>query len=340
MIKVIMKRLIKGIIPTKLYDRITSIRKRIKLKNEYLLDMKKFEKNSFSFTKEKKQRHLEADLIFYYHKIEKGLALPNPRIEFGKDNINYLLQAIKEYVQKYGWEEIAVISLNTLYAYYSFNKEQGVDMKVLYKEIVKLHSQIPKDRLVKMGGTKTLRSDEIIDYKSEFRKFVNSRSSVRNFSPEPVDIKQIEDAVEIAQKTPSVCNRQPSKVYVYKNKSEQKKILKYQNGNTGFGETANLILIITTDLKDFRGLIERNQAYIEGGLYSMSLMYSLHAIGLGTCPLNLTMNNEKELQLKKAANIPESELPIMMIAVGHIPKEIKVAESPRRKVFEVMKIIK
>ena len=333
------KKIIKVFIPKKLYEVIIKTRQKNKLKNEFLIDLEKFRDNSFSFTKEKEKRHLEADLIFFYHKIEKGLALPSPKVAFGKKNIDYLLNAIKKYVKKYGWEEVAVISLNTLFAYYSFNKQQGIDMKELYKEIVKLQSKIPKEMVIEQGGTKILRNEEIKANILDFERFVNTRYSVRNFSTDPVDLKQIEKAVEIAQKTPSVCNRQPSKVYVYQNKKEQEKILKYQNGNAGFGDTANLILIVTTDLKDFRGIIERNQVYVEGGLYSMSLMYALHAAGLGTCPLNLTMTNEKESQLKNAADIPESEIPIMMIAVGYIPEEIKVAESPRRKAKEVMTVV-
>src|SRR5699024_9800305 len=312
MLKKIIKSLIKIIIPKKVYNKIIKKKQKIKLKKEFLVDFKKYENNSFVFTTHKEKRHLEADLIFYYHKIEKGLALPKPRVGFGRKNINYLLKAIKEYEKKFGWDEISVISLNTLFAYHAFNKKHGVNMKELYKDIVKLKATIPEDRLLEKGGTKTLKNDEINYLMPEFEQFVNSRYSIRNFSSAAVDLDVIEKAVEIAQKTPSVCNRQPSKVYVYQNKSEQEKILKYQNGNTGFGDSANLILIVTTDLKDFRGIIERNQVYVEGGLYSMSLMYALHAAGLGTCPLNLTMSNEKELQLKNAANIPESEIPIMM----------------------------
>lgn len=340
MLKRIIKRFIKVILPSRIYNKTIDLRAKVRLKREFLLDFKKYKDHAFSYTNEKEKRHLEADLIFFYHKIEKGLALPNPRKAFGEKNIKYLLKAIKDYIKKFDWDETSIISLNTLLAYYDFNKAQGINMKKLYIEIVKLKATIPQELLTEQGGTKKIGNEDVKFLMKEFKEFTNSRYSIRNFSSLPVDLNVIQEAVDIAQKTPSVCNRQPSKVYVYQNKNMQEEILKYQNGNAGFGDTANLILMVTTELKDFRGIIERNQVYIEGGLYSMSLMYALHAAGLGVCPLNLTMRNEKESQLKKVAGVPESEIPIMMLAVGHIPDEISVAESPRRKAEEVMKIIK
>ncbi len=58
-----------------------------------------------------------------------------------------------------------------------------------------------------------------------------------------------------------------------------KKALSYQN------ETEDLvILLINYVLTAFNGINERNQSFIDGGMYSMSL-YALHY--LGACPLNL-----------------------------------------------------
>lgn len=333
-----MKKTIKKFIPKKLMFKFHKSNELRRLKKEFQIDMKKFKQNSFTFSKEKSKRHLEGDLIFYYHKFEKGLALPNPRIGFGKKNIKYLLHAIKKYIRLYGWEEIAVISLNSLFAYYSFNKKYGLEMKDLYKEISILNSKIPQNKKNNQGGIVEITKEEINESSIDFKRFAHSRYSIRNFTDKTVEINQIEEAVDIAQKTPSVCNRQPSKVYVYSEEEDKSIILKYQNGNAGFGEKADKILIVTTNLMDFRGVIERNQAYVEGGLFSMSLMYGLHSQGLGTCPLNLSIVNDVETKLKKAVNIPSSEIPIMMIAVGHIPDKLEVACSTRRSLEETMVI--
>ena len=114
----------------------------------------------------------------------------------------------------------------------------------------------------------------------------------------------------------------------------------HQNGNAGFGDDADKVLIVTVELKDFRGPKERNQAYIDGGLFSMSLIYAMHSLGIGTCALNLSLNHKDELELLREAEIPHSEIAIMMIAIGKIPEQFYVADSARRDLEDVVKIIR
>src|SRR5699024_9657607 len=112
-----------------------------------------FKKHSFIFGKNITKRHYEADLIFYYHKIEKALALPKPRVGFGKKQIAYLVEALENYVTNFGWDDISSISLDTLFAYYNFNKENKLDLPTLYKKITKLKEQQPEGFKSGVGGT-------------------------------------------------------------------------------------------------------------------------------------------------------------------------------------------
>lgn len=313
--------------------------KLIKLKSNFKQDMKKFQNYSFDYTKSKTKRHYEAELIFYYHKIEKGLALPNPRIGFGKQNIRHLITILDKYVKEYGWDDVSLISLNTLYEYYYFNEKNNLKLDSLYKQLKKLENTLHGKERLYIGGVDIVTKKEIYEKaRINFKDFAYSRYSIRDFAPGDVSIDKIKEAVYIAQKTPSVCNRQSSKVYVYSDNELKKKILSYQNGNVGFGDKASIILVVTIDLKDFRGINERNQGFIDGGMYAMSLIYALHSLGLGTCALNLSITNKTERKLKRVAKIDESEIPIMMIAVGKIPEKLRVASSPRRRVEEVMKV--
>src|SRR5699024_7322570 len=206
--------------------------------------------------------------------------------------------------------------------YYNFNKENKLDLPTLYKKITKLKEQQPEGFKSGVGGTTQVLKKDIDQSLIDFEQFTYTRYSIRQYTNEQVSDKFIRKAVEIAQKTPSVCNRQSAKVYSFKDKKDKEKILKHQNGNAGFGSTASHILIVTMDLRDFRGVIERNQSYIDGGMYAMSLIYALHSLGLGTCPLNLSITNNIEDKIKKTTGISDSEVLIMMIEVGHIPKEL------------------
>lgn len=331
-----MKRLIKFILPKKLVNRIIQSRRKKRLKQEYEQDFNQFITHSFTFGKNKDKRHYEAELIFYYHKIEKGLAMPKPRLGFGKENIEYLVKILKRYVKKYGWDEVSATSLSALEEYYYFHDNNGLNFKKLFNEIEKIKKSIPSNIEQGIGGTISVDKKEIDQSLIDFKTFTSTRYSIRDFEPGHVSDELIKEAVEISQKTPSVCNRHSWKVYSYSNKKDKSKILEYQNGNRGFGHLADKILIVTMDLRDFRGAIERHQAYIDGGMYSMTLIYALHSLGIGTCPLNLSIVNNTEKGLKEVTGISDSEVFMMMIAVGHIPNQLKVARSPRRDIDEVL----
>lgn len=333
-----LKKTVLRLIPEPIKNHIIKKRELVRFKKNSKQDMEKFIKYSFLFGENKEKRHYEADLIFYYHKIEKGLALPNPRVGFGKKNVEYLLKALERYVNKYGWDEVSSITLNILYEYYYFNKRNDLELSDLYRKIKNLKKTVPKKNEIGVGGVTEVNKSDIDKSNIDFKSFAYSRYSIRDFAPGAVSNDLIIEAVQIAQKTPSVCNRQSAKVYSFSKEEDKEVILQYQNGNAGFGHKASKILIVTVELKDFRGTIERNQSYIDGGMYSMSLIYALHSLGIGTCPLNLSITNDTEKKLKKAAKISDSEVLMMMIAVGHIPDNFKVASSPRRKANEVLTI--
>lgn len=335
-----MKKLMKRLIPNYLETRIleSSIYKHSILLKEYLLDFRRYARYSGTFKSNRSKNYYEADLIFYYHKIEKGLSLPKPRIGFAKENVMHLLSLVEEYSSKYKWDDVSLVSLNTLFAYYYFNKENGNEMDDLYKRISILRSTVLIENPINTGGVIDLKKEQLTKKFTSFRELSLTRHSIRNFAKEEVSISLIKEAVEIAQKTPSVCNRQTSRVYVYSDKDYKKNILSFQNGNGGFGEYANKILIVSTKAENFSGIHERNQNYIDGGMYAMSLLYALHSLGVGACPLNLSINNRQEMMLKKAANIGDSDVLIMMIAVGSLPDTLKVASSHRKNTSEVMTV--
>jgi nitroreductase len=89
------------------------------------------------------------------------------------------------------------------------------------------------------------------------------------------------------------------------------------------------VLLVTADLRTFVSSGERNQAFIDGGLYAMSLMYALQARGIASCPLNLGLSFLMDRALRKAAKLPPNENLIMMIAIGYPPDELAIAASAR-----------
>ena len=84
--------------------------------------------------------------------------------------------------------------------------------------------------------------------------------------------------------------------------------------------------------------MERNQSFIDGGFFGMSLVYALHYLGLGTCCLHWSVNYKKDNKLRKLVKIKDSENILFMILVGHLPTKLKVAKSERIDLNDIMKI--
>jgi nitroreductase len=315
-----------------------SFKFRITLALDYCYDFQRFFRFSATIDPYKTKNMLQGRIIAHYHVIEKGLSLKNPRPGFGAKIVNKLLILIKKYNEKYGLDEVSQVAVNVLFSYYKFNLIHKIDNQELYQQLVKLKEKNDNQKESSLeGGTITVTKEDI--HKSaliDFHNFVNTRHSIRNFADSYVDIDLIEKAVSMAMKTPSVCNRQTWKVYVYSDENLKNQILSHQNGNRGFGEYVNKVLVITSDLSYFIDSSERNQCFVDGGLFAMSLIYSLHSLGLGSCCLNWCVNHKTDKSLRKDARIPDSETVIMMLAVGHIPDKLSVANSPRKKIEDVL----
>jgi nitroreductase len=100
------------------------------------------------------------------------------------------------------------------------------------------------------------------------------------------------------------------------------------------------LFVVSCDLAAWGGAQQRNQLYVDGALFSMALIYALHAAGIATCPLNLAVRNTQEKRIKAAAGIPQDQRLIMMIAVGTPIGDggFKAAASPRRDTAEMLHI--
>jgi len=247
-----------------------------------------------------------------YHGIEKGLSLPNPRYRFGLAKVHNLIAMVNEHIRKYGLDSTAAAASSAVLAYDEVNDTDLADR--LYG--------VHQTRDLRVGGTEVVMPMTFADPAT----FLKSRRSVRQFTDEPVPRSVIEQAVAIAQNAPSVCNRQGCKVYAFDNPE----VLSLQPGNAGFGDTAAWGLIVTSDLKAFSTSGERHQAWCDGGMFAMSLLYGLHALKLGACPLAWTASARRDRSVRKSLGIPDNEVIVMFIAVGAVGDSYVVAKSARK----------
>ena len=268
---------------------------------------------------------LECQITKDYHRIERGLSLRAPRqpfgaevrrrLELGLSSGNGAVVAGPVYVEH---------ARSALQALDTWNADARVDEEVAQTRISEAVWGNSPDGSARFAGVEEM--------------FL-SRSSVRDFDTErPVDLKGVTEAVALAINTPSVCNRQAWRVNLFTGKDDVTRILKLQTGNSGFGHHVPSVAVVTVDSRLFSGAGERNQRWIDGGLFAMSFVWALHAKGFATCMLNWAMPNDASQRMREAADLQPYDDIVALVAIGYTPGRFKVARSPRRTASEVLRV--
>ena len=304
--------------------------KRIVLK-AFLKDFYKYLMFSKTFNKHNKNK-IEASIIQQYHVIEKGLSMPSPKNIFGLDVVKNLIQNIELFIKYFGDDNEQVKS--AIYVLQCYSDHIGLHESIKIKNLSKILSNYNHNN---NGGTLNMDIQNFNEKRvGNFAKLVEVRKSYRNYSDKSLKMQDLYDAIELASHSPSVCNRQSCKVFLTTKKDKITNILNLQNGNRGFGNLSKGVIIVTSDLNIFESYKERNQAYIDGGMFSMSLLYALTFKGLGTCSLNWCASFENDEKLREYVNIPKNHVIIMLISMGYIPNDLKHAYSFKRNINNIL----
>jgi len=282
---------------------------------------------------------LIGEIIRKYHIIEKGLTMPYARLGFGKEIVISLCNNCELFLFKYGKEEEQLIhAIGVLLEYKNFHETKNFLLDAIInssiQNIVKNTPEVIRSKQKEMTKSKYFSNSE-----SPFALFSNSRISIRNFASDEVGLDKILYTLELARNTPSACNRQSWRTYIYTDKELIGRILHIQGGNRGFGHLTNKLILITGEIGVFYGQDERNQVLIDGGMYTMNVLYGLHYTKIGACVLNCSNSVEKDKQLRIACKIRKSEVFIAMISCGIPPESFMAAASKRYSVDKTNTII-
>ncbi|MFQ3667221.1 MAG: nitroreductase family protein [Sphingomonadaceae bacterium] len=302
----------------------------------YAYDMRRFAAASGAIWGDRAAPTLEARLVKEYHRIEKGLAMPEPRMGFGQRLIAEVQRLVTVNEEAAGPTFHSAGARSALLAY----RGATTCLPETATSIAEFEAARPAASMPEAGmrweSRDAVRQASAID----FAAFARSRSSVRDFSGEPVPEAIIRESVAIAMKSPRVCNRGTARCHAIFDPDLKARALALQNGNTGFGHLAGAVLVITSDRRGFHDLGERNQCWVDGGLFAMTLCHALHAAGYGTCMLNWSVLPDKDRALHRLLAIPEEEAIITLMAVGGLKERYRVAVSPREPVETAFRVVK
>ncbi len=273
---------------------------------------------------------MQYTLLRENHIIEKGMSMRNPRKGFGQEKVYALLERLQKYLKLYGDKEFIRYPLSTIKNYILYTEERGTPLPKIKNKYNELEENIGIGVVIPHAGIVELTKEDILSRcNKDFESLLYSRHSLRYFSSEPIEQTTIIKALQLAQRTPSACNRQAWKTHVYQgNRSVE--LIKWQGGSKGFEEECRYSILVTANLKAFLSH-EVHQAYIDGGLYAMNLINALHSLGLGCIPLSCGFEYSKLQQLKQFG-IPDNEVPILIIAFGNLQDNFYVAVSTRNDI--------
>lgn len=333
-----MKKLVRSLLPDIIYRQFRLTRRMPHILSGYLHDLRRYVRHSSVVHYDDSEDKLRALITAEYHMIEKGLSLPEPRHGFGKEVLARLVGHIDDCLRRYGPRDYLSIPISAIGAYLAFHEKHNCELTKLnanYERLLMLNASAAA--CCEPGGVRVMRREEIISAIDSVKSsFFENRYSCRQYSDEPVTAEQIEAAVRVAQKSPCVCNRQSGRVYVFTEAEDIQKVLALEGGARGFSSVVKVLFCVAVDMRNFNGVGERYQCWIDGSMFAMSLVYGLHMQGIGSCCLNWSKASQLDLAMHALIGIPDHENIIMFIAAGHLPEEFAVAKSVRKSLTEVL----
>lgn len=278
------------------------------------------------------QKRLYYGLIITTHTIEKGLSLASPRSLFGQDKIRAVVSQLKKYDGTEGHFPVSMAH-GALRDYLVFHSASGVSSPFLDYVKTELESSRQRWPVPETGGVRLVARESLAHEANPAQR----RFSCRAYSQVTIPRQTIDRIVSRAQRAPSQCNRQSVRVYCYQDRTLIEQLLVLQGGSAGFAKSVANLFVLASDLSAWGGSGQRNQAYVDGGLFAMCLMLACIEEGLQCCPLNLAKTNLEERRIARTAGIPASQRLIMMIAFGESDVDpLRAAQSPRIPLSDVL----
>lgn len=147
------------------------------------------------------------------------------------------------------------------------------------------------------------------DVPYESRRTLHSGYSISN----PVSDKDITLLLSAAFSMPTGGNQRALDFYVV---TDREKMLEMKGGNpySQALDSAPCVIVIAADTEAawYEELLE-----MDAGLSAGAILLEAADLGLTTCVLSIAPQSERILSVRSALDIPESMLPVMMIAVGY-----------------------
>lgn len=285
---------------------------------------------------------IEGEILRNVHSLEKGLSIENIRLGFGIAKIKEASLYIDKYIKNggnYNSEPIKMF-VCALHSYLKFHegKLYNDDIKYISNIYNNLISKVPSQDF-SLGGYKIITKNILSENEIKtIDKLINNRHSIREFNHTPVEERLLKEAILLAMKCPTACNRQGYRCYIVE-KDKFYLLDKWMDGIGGFSNDVDKFIIITGKISMYRKE-EELQWIVTAIVFASYLTITLEAYGIGCCFVQRPIVPNKEWKnVAKKLHISDDEQVACMLAIGNLKEQYKVPISNRLSYDEMVTII-
>jgi nitroreductase len=282
--------------------------------------------------------HEQYRIMLRVHSLEKGMAHRSPR-SFGAAKATALTQMLMNSSDETRGSTAYNMGVSVLASWRDFHQERD-DRNQSTLDLVELFLSDECEGYSTnfRAGVRAIFDRDPDSWKDlPFADFVATRHSTRRYSGQSVSEHDLGEAVELAMLSPSACNRQMVRLHVIDDPARKRLLYDTLHGTGGVDFDSCRLGVVTYDSRSLEFYGERNQGYLNAGLFAMTLVYALHWKGIGACLLQFGNTVTEERGLIKQLGIPEVERIAVGISFGHLESSDVVPASVRRTVSEVLR---
>ncbi|MFO7837497.1 MAG: nitroreductase family protein [Candidatus Thorarchaeota archaeon] len=165
-------------------------------------------------------------------------------------------------------------------------------------------------------------------------KLLKSRSSVRNFSDEPLPREILDDILKAALRAPSAGNRQPWRIYVVRDRLKKKSLAEAAYGQSFIVEAPVACVVCAVPSESAHRYGERGRdlySIQDTAALTYSILLSAHFAGYAGCWIGAF--NEEDVSTVLA--LPSTMRPVSIIPLGRAAPEEETRTS-RKPLSEVV----
>lgn len=285
--------------------------------------------------------HEQYKIMILSHSLEKGLSYRNARV-FGRSKAEDLMGRLEKSSSETRESSAFAIGVEVLRSWSDFIKSREGDDVHAASIRGRLDALVDMDTPWDCGFVAGVASANHLDSSSwkelPFEDFVRGRHSTRRFTDLPVSDDDLQLCIELAMRSPSACNRQMVGLRVFDDPQAKELLYRTLHGTGGIDFDTCRLAVVTFDARslDFYG--ERNQGYLNAGLFAMTLVYALQWKGIGSCLLQFGNTFAEEKVLADGLSLQPGERIAVGIAFGVPEPDGVVPASIRRDVSEVFSV--